>query len=339
MSFAGKQILFIGIGFYDYEHSIVEQLCKRGAKVRRFDERPAFLRDGLMAALLRRCKFNVDGIVQRHEQTILKAAARESYDYVLVIKGLEISLPFLQELRATQPSAEFILYEWDSLARLQGIDERLHHFNRVLTFDRRDATSYPNLEFRPLFYREVKTPAPQNRDSDIDVTFIGWLHSDRLNAVREMQTEARERGMTTFVYIYTGFFTWFRLFLCGRARDVHFRPLSHAAVTAINYRSRCVLDLPHAAQSGLTMRAIEVLAMGKKLITTGRDIIHYDLFALGNVEILEPGKLTITPAFVTKAAWPVSDEIRANYSLNTWLDDVFRIARPRSPDKAQANAP
>ena len=46
---AGKRILFIGIGFYDYEASIVARLRQCGAIVQAFFDRPAALRNSMLA--------------------------------------------------------------------------------------------------------------------------------------------------------------------------------------------------------------------------------------------------------------------------------------------------
>ena len=48
-------------------------------------------------------------------------------------------------------------------------------------------------------------------------------------------------------------------------------------VMKIFKESRCVLDAPQAGQTGLTIRTIECLGAKRKLITTNKDIVKYDL--------------------------------------------------------------
>ena len=322
---SGRRILFIGIGFYDYERSIIERLREVGARVTAFDESPAFVRDGLSAGLLRRMRWCAAFFVRRYEQAMLDRVADSDFDQVLVIKGSGLSVGFLEQLRARQPRAEFILYQWDSLVRVEGVQERLPLFDRVLTFDRRDSIANPLLKFRPSFYREPLASSGVPETLAIDVSFVGLLHSDRLQAVRDAEASARSSGLTTFVYLYTGILTWIKLLLSGEARGVHLRPIPYATLMEIYRRTRCILDLPHPAQSGLTMRAVEALGLGKKLITTGRDIEFYDFYAAANIDIVDANRLRIDREFVLQTAVPIPDEVRRRYSLDAWIGDVFGV--------------
>lgn len=324
--FANRRILFIGIGFYDYETSIVARLREHGAEVTAFTDQPKCLREGLAAALVRRTGMDARRIMQRHEAHMLNACSKYRFDQVLVIKGIALSTEFLCALKAQQPAAEFILYQWDSLERLPGVREKLPYFHRVLTFDRKDAIQYPDIAFRPLFYREAPATGASDMGRPIDIAFVGWLHSDRLAAVRKMQTEALAQGLTPFVYLYTGLFTWLRLALKGQARDVHFVPLSYEKLMAINARARVILDLPHAAQSGMTMRTIEAMGSGKKLITTGQDIVHYDFYSADRVKLVDLNDIKIDASFVSKKPLPLPEKIRRKYTLDAWLTDILKPA-------------
>lgn len=318
---AGRKILLIGIGFYDYEHCIAKRLRERGAELAVFEDLPRVLREGVLAGLLRHLRWNTDGIVTRHEQRIIASARDRGFDQVLVIKGMGLRVPFLKALRDVLPKAEFVLYQWDSLCRLDGIEERLPLFHRVLSFDRRDAIERPGIEFRPLFFREAPTlDLPQ----DIDVSFVGWLHSDRLESIRRMQADARAKGLTTHVYLFTGWVTWLRLAFKRNAADVHTRMLPYRDMLRIIARSRCIYDLPHALQTGMTMRSIETIGARRKLITTATDIVHYDFYCPSNINVIQAAAPALDPAFVAAPIAPIADEVRHRYTLDAWLTDVLR---------------
>lgn len=324
--FAGKRILFIGIGFYDYEASIVGRLRRYGATVQSFFDRPAVLRRGLLSPLLRRAGARVLGLVRRHESRILRSATGPC-DFVLVIKAIDLRPEFLAALRRQLPRAEFILYQWDALSRLPGIESRFPYFDRMLTFDRKDSTARPGLQFRPLFYRE-NPPLPDadyNGRRTIDLCFVGLLHSDRLEMIRRLQEMAHSQGISFFVYLYTGVYTSLKLAHAGNAKNIHFRPLSYRKLMELNRRTAVVLDLPHAAQSGLTMRAIEAVGLGKKLITTASDVVHYDFFSIDNVQLLRSDDLRLDAGFISKPSAHYPEAVRHRYSLDAWLEDVFRL--------------
>jgi hypothetical protein len=317
---AGRRVLLIGIGFYDYEQSIAARLRERGADLTVFEDLPRVVRTGLVAGLLRRVRWGTKQLVARHEQRMLAAARQSRFDQVLVIKGIDLSVSFLRTLRQALPRAEFVLYQWDSLRRLNGIEDRLPFFDRVLTFDRNDALARPELAFRPLFFRQIAQAAAS---PDIDLAFIGWLHSNRLDAVRRLQADAAAQGLTSYVYLFTGLLTWLKLALRGKARDVHVRTLPYDKVMRIHARARCVYDLPHAHQSGLTMRTIEAVGMRKKLLTTALDIVEYDFYSPQNVRLVHESTSGVDREFVLSEATPVPTSVLRRYSLDAWLDDVL----------------
>lgn len=330
-TFAGKRILFIGIGFYDYEARIVERLRRYGATVQVFFDLPVILRRGVLASALRCADVKALDFIKLHERRILRSARAVPYDFVLIIKCSGLRLEFLQALRRQQPRAEFILYEWDSLARITGIEACIPYFDRILTFDRRDSAARPGLQFRPLFYREDSRSAPvcpagQGR---VDLCCVGWLHSDRLEMIRRIQSLAHSQGMSFYVYLYSGVFTSLKLALARNARNVHFRPLPYHKVMEMNRRASVIVDLPHAEQSGMTMRTIEAVGLGKKLMTTAGDVVNYDFYSEENVQLLRPDDLRLDRAFICTPPAPVSENIRRRYSLDAWLEDVF-LARADS---------
>lgn len=320
---AGKRILFIGIGFYDYESSIVDRLRSRGAHVRSFIALPGILQSNALSKLLRMAGGTRLGLIHRHERHILRRSSDTAYDHVLVIKSTELRPAFLAALRRQQGRAEFILYQWDSLVRMPGVEERLPFFDRILTFDRQDALARPNLTFRPLFYRCDSLPPMGETELPVDLCFVGWLHSDRLAVLRKLQAAAESQGMSFHVYLYTGLRTFLQLLLGRNARDVHVRTLSYAKLLECYRRATVIVDLPHARQSGLTMRAIEAVGAGRKLLTTARDIVHYDLYASGNVRVMPDDLAQLDGEFLRRPATPYPEKTRCRYSLDTWINDVF----------------
>jgi hypothetical protein len=202
-------------------------------------------------------------------------------------------------------------------------------FDRALTFDRLDAMSH-GLAFRPLFFRDDAIAVGARKQ--IDIVFVGWLHSDRLAYVRQMQARALSQGLKAYAYIFTGRLTWLKLALKRQARDVHVRPLPYSRVSQIVAGSRCVLDLPHPAQSGLTMRTIDALGHATKLITTGTDIVNYDFFSPSNIRVVDGTDLDVDRRFVLAPFVPIQEQVRGRYTLDRWLSDVFW------PETVQAGA-
>lgn len=327
MPLAGQRILLIGIGFYDYETAIADAFRALGAEVRVENEQPPAMR-GRLAPLRRRLGRDMAEALDRHRAAMLaRARTGGALDHVVVIKGTLLDAPFLHALREAQPGARLTAYHWDSMARFPELRLRQALFDRVLTFDHADAARDPQFILRPLFYRP-ELDRHRSAAGTIDLSFVGWLHHDRLRQVETIRDQARALGLTTSLYLTTGSWTRLKLRLAGRGRDVHARPQGFGPYVATTAASCAILDLPHPEQTGLTMRAIETVGVGRKLITTAADVGAYDFYRPENIRILDPRDLRIDPVFLRTSPAPVPPEIVERYSLRAWALDVLGVTTP-----------
>jgi len=84
-------------------------------------------------------------------------------------------------------------------------------------------------------------------------------------------------------------------------------------------RSRCLVDIAKAGQSGWTLRALEAAVYRKKLLTNNTDIAWSDLYHPNNVFILGRDDLAEIDDFMQKPLVPISEKILAKYDINEWL--------------------
>ena len=93
-------------------------------------------------------------------------------------------------------------------------------------------------------------------------------------------------------------------------------------------RANSILDLPHPQQTGLTMRAIEAIGAGRKLVTTARDVAKYDFYRPENVSIIDAETPHLNPDFLTSPGVALPPELVERYSLRAWCLDVLGISEP-----------
>lgn len=329
MPLAGQRILLIGIGFYDYEAAIAAAFRDLGAETWVENEQPPEERSAL-APIRRRLRISSAGALARHLSAMLdRIRALGPLDHIVVIKGALLDEAFLVALRAAQPAAQLVAYHWDSMARFPDLVHRQRLFDRVLTFDHADAARNPRLLLRPLFFRPELSPGENPPETTIDLCFVGWLHHDRLRQVGRIRQQARELGLDTYFYLSTGSWTRLRLVLARHGQGVHARPQRFDDYVVRTRRARAIIDLPHPGQTGLTMRAIEAVGAGRKLLTTAADIARYDFYRQENVQILDPATLRIDPAFLVGASAPLPEELVVRYGLRAWVLDVLGITEPQ----------
>ena len=193
-----------------------------------------------------------------------------------------------------------------------------------ISFTDQQCLNYEKLKFRPLFFRDELTSSPMNSPL-YDLAFIGSMHSDRLQIIRNLEKIAQAQNWSTYFYLYIGpgLKTYFKEFLKNNTKHLHTRPLRYKSVQDKLLSSRAILDFHNPLQSGLTMRTIEALAQGKKIITSNVDIKNYDFFSDENILVIDTNTLKIDVDFIRSDFKKIPSDILDKYSLQGWIKDIF----------------
>ena len=313
----GQKILFIGIGFYDYDEAIKNILTHQGADLNYINSSKNLLSWRIANRL------GLDKIAKRIRRMYVlnKLNNSNNNDIVFVIKGENLYDNELKTLRKNNPRAKFILYLWDSLIRLSNSKLLLENFECILSFDRIDCENVPNIKFLPLFYRNSVI----SKSKKYDLSFVGWMHSDRLELLRKFKNQLIANKKSYYMKLYMGSFQYFiqryitHILNAGDEDLIITKPINYFKLQQIVAQSTMVLDIAHQQQSGLTMRTIETLAIGCHLLTTNHDIINYDGISSRMYSIFDRTNPVI-PNIDRKSQLRLSKK----YSLNSFIDYIFK---------------
>jgi glycosyltransferase involved in cell wall biosynthesis len=111
--------------------------------------------------------------------------------------------------------------------------------------------------------------------------------------------------------------------LAGSQRsEFSFEPTSKAAVQKIFFESKAVVDVEHPKQRGLTMRTIETIGSGTKLVTTNAAVRDYDFYDPSNVCIVDRTNPVVDQAFLDAPYAALPPAVYNRYRLSQWLRDV-----------------
>ena len=269
---------------------------------------------------------------RRHFRTILDSAPPDSYDSILIVKGENTPPWFLREFHERHPRARRQLYLFDSVANSPLCQRLFPLVDRVFSFDRSDVDRFGEMTYKPLFYdREFERGADGIRD--IDVSFVGTLHSDRYAYCRRI---VGSLPPSTRVHLH--FFSqaaWFyrlqrvldRRFREVRSGDVRFRKLDRGQVADLFSRSKVVIDSPRDGQIGLTMRTFEALAAGARLVTTNEAVMHESFYDDRRILVVDRDAAAIDQDAV--AAWYASAPPSAyaegfeQHSIDAWAREFI----------------
>ena len=317
---SGAKVLFVGPVTYDYHRAITRAFGLHGAEVDFFGEHTLSLLYRLLDnAAPRFLAKKKEGF----RRAILGRAKQVRYQFILVIRGDMLDGNTLAALRALQPGAHFVMYQWDAVASFDYLSLS-KEFDRVWSFDRRDCEKF-GFEYLPLFYDDdYRALGASATAPDLDLVFVGALHSDRLRVARSLTEQAATLGLTSFVYLYIPFWTYVKRAAKARAlshdpRFIRFRPLPKQRNLEYLARARVVVDVNNPLQSGLTMRTMEALGAGKKLITTNASIAEDEFYSPQQISIVERQAPKLDWTFV--AAPTVTADV-GRYHLTRWVEEV-----------------
>ena len=147
-------LLLIMPNFFDYPKQIKLELEKIGYNVDFFDDRPST--NSLVKAIIKINKNYINGYINKYFHWIMNTISDTKYDVVLLISGqsLSFSETMIKELRASQTSARFILYQWDSQKNFPYIVKMHKFFDVRYSFDKVDTESAAFLS-RRLVHRTI----------------------------------------------------------------------------------------------------------------------------------------------------------------------------------------
>lgn len=323
-----KKILMFGPDFFGYRETIAEELRSMGATVDLYDERPS--NSAFCKIMLRYNVALYRSSVMKYYNKVVQENQGKQYDYVFVIKSEAINEKVFAMLRKAYPQAQFVLYLWDSVKNVPDGEAKIKLYDRVLTFDHVDAKQY-GLILRPLFCRKEYEAQPEMREQySYDAAFVGTAHSIRPRVVRQVADICRERGGKCYSYLFLPHILVYfynkllnRYYRGVKRSDIHFDPLPAGEVRKIYDDSRCILDVEHTEQRGLTMRTIEMVGMGKKLITTNSGILEYDFYDPSNICVIDRYDPQIPAQFWSSSYTPVPKAVLDRYTLNAFVRDIF----------------
>lgn len=328
----GKRILLIAPKFFGYEIQISQALERAGAQVYFHGDKPS--ESKWAKAFLRLFPRLTWLVADRVYTSWLEKQGAETCDIVFIIKGEAVSPFYLKWLHKRYPRARFVLYMWDSLANVRFTQEKLPFFDRVLSFDPVDCKSHPSIQYRPLFfinnYLEAKSDVPTAK-----LFFFGTLNGDRPQVLAQVVRAIGGRVAFDYnLYVRSKLELALRRFVDHSLRELASDHLLFKSVPAAEIKRRmsqcsCVLDIEHPQQTGLTMRTFEVLASGKKLITTNQFVRQENFFHPSRICVIDRKNPLISNDFLVSTAEPLGEEFFASNSLDGWL---FEILNPLVSD-------
>jgi hypothetical protein len=260
-----KKLLLIGLRYHDYTAAIIDEISRQGYQVTYHEIQPRTL---YLKALKVLSEAAWQSRIDAHHRDILERERGNRHDYVLFIQAHQFSEANLRALREQQRQAHFVLYNWDAVTTH---DYRPHvkSFDRAYTFDPDDAREL-GIGYLPLFCMRAFQDLRQLDQHERGVYFVGNIVSvQRYEALVAFKRYCADQGIRLRSYMACTPRVYMRLLRAGYlATDVSLRSIAQHEFIDMIERSTTVFDFANHRQAGYTMRVVENLCAGKKIITS-----------------------------------------------------------------------
>lgn len=308
-----------------YTDHIAEEIRARGSEVRVYDERPSQATWAKIYMYLFRDY--APGYFMNYIKKIVATNSDYLPDVVFVVRGQAFDVATLTYLKGCFPKAKFIYYQWDPLCGKK-IPDILDIYDHSYSFDPDDVANNPKFKFRPSLYLQEYADIALFKTYAFDVSFVGTLYNNRWPIIEMFKDYFSSQKISSYFYLYMPSWTLYMWDFIRRGsyvspKHMMFSPMSYKDNVEMVKNSKCVLDIVYSRQTGLSMRAFESMAAGRKYITNNAEVKNYDFYSPQNIQIVDINNPVITKAFIDSPFKPIGKDVLYKYSVAGFVDEIF----------------
>lgn len=324
-----KKILLLAPDFYDYTELIRNRIRKLGFDIDFFDTRPA-VSNFVKAKMKQNEKYNRK-ILDKYKYDIINRIKNCEYELIIVIACVTFDKDQLSEILNYHPNTKKIFYMWDSFCNYPKTTEILSLFDKNYSFDPIDCERY-GLIYQPTFYsenclkikNESKKPALEN-----DIFFIASFLPQRYKIFKTFIEYCSSHGISFKYHLYVKSSLTYLFFkiknpkLHLQKKYFSFYPMKENDKINNILSSTCILDIPFNEQAGLTMRVLEALVLGKKIITTNTAIKQYEFYDPARIAVITDNDFSsVNESFLNGSILKSEFDFDNNFSVDNWIKNI-----------------
>ncbi|WP_187261814.1 CgeB family protein [Pontibacter beigongshangensis] len=314
---AGKKVLFIACKFYHYGDAIHEKFRSYGADVTFYYERDTSLKHVVMSNFF---PDKMQAWQDRHYQKILQETEGKRFDYLIVIRGFRMENWFVDTIRKRNPGIYTILYQWDSYKAWESdFRHLLPSFDKTLTFDYDDCKTLA-LPYAPTFYTD-EYAGIKNGPYEFDFIYCTNLSLEKYEFMIKFLAYASQRGYRVRTHLYISWLGYVLNRMKGYDIDyqhVSFRRLSRKEYFKLFCKSKTIVDFSGTSQTGITMRIIDALGSGKRVITNNVHVTKEPGYDPRQVVVYNANDIDLPDDITQEESFSKKD-----YSIDKWMDNLF----------------
>lgn len=216
----------------------------------------------------------------------------------------------LKWIRRKNKSIKLINYYWDKMSVSGYKVEETEDYDNW-TFDLKDSREY-GINYNPQFF--VQSIVLPRNEIKYDISFVG---SDRRGRWKE-RTEIVENCYKEFLETGCKLFFYYVSPCSGNTGYTHKNNLPQREYFRIFSESKAVLEIVQPGEEWITLRVMQALTNGKKLITNNRWIKNEPYYSGSNIFIYGEDDIERLNEFIKEPFEDIDQSILAYYSITEW---------------------
>lgn len=322
------KICLISFDFWHYDEHIVNKLKEKGVEAYHINI-GAFTHKNFGARVKNTFSKVFFGKNLKHEKRqnfIIESLHKiGKQDQILVINPEAIEERVHTEIR--KHAVRNIAYLYDSMSR-NPAEHILHFFDTVFSFDDEDVAKFG---FNKITnYNYLKYFPAEKQHPHLDLFYITSYDKKRLEKLNLLINKIDALHIK-FKTIIAGKKSWKnQIFQIIDKKNIHIlkfrrKNIPQQSLPKLYKNCRVILDLQRHNQMGLSFRIFEAMALEKKFITDNQNIRNYDFYNPENILILNKDYSNVKKSFFESDYQKLPQEIYQKYTLDNWVNTVFKL--------------
>lgn len=282
----------------------------QGVKSEGYQVITPYYEKGLLYRILREMCFRIPFLPKKIWYN--KEVLNPQYVYLLVNDPL-ITKHYLNWIKEEKPEAQLNFVYGNMVGKAKHVHPSdIPACYRVWSYDGGDCEKFGLRKYYCNGY--FKCFVKPRKEVKQDVLFVGG-DKGRADYILSLEKAMNDMGITTnFIIVKSS--------KLDKDKAYYHAPVSYDVVTDMVAESKAVLNVAMPGQTGITMRDLEALLIGVKLITTNPHIKNEDFYNANNIYILDGNNVEGLKDFLEKPIIPAPQEIKQRYDFNKFIEEV-----------------
>ena len=243
-----------------------------------------------------------------------KKICKEKAEIIIVTDTL-VTVDFLKWVKRMFPNAQCNYTYGNMVGKARHIlPNKIPAGWRVWTYDDHDSREYGMRLYHDNPYPKVFLKPKES--IEYDVLFVG-ADKGRGEYLLQLEDKMKLMGLKTkFIIAPDGRFS--------KRKSYYQAPIPYCEVVDLIVKSRSILNIAMEGQEGMTMRDMESMFFGVKLLTTNKNVVNFDMYHPENVFIVDGLNINDLPAFLEKEMVEVPDIVKQRHTLEHFINTITK---------------